>query len=274
MTPLQALILGAVQGATEFLPISSSGHLVLAPWLLGWELEPDAAFLFDVLVQWGTLAAVLAYFRSDLADLLRGAWRGIRSLRPLQDRHSRLFWLLLASSIPGAAAGLALKRPVQAAFENPMTVSAFLLLTAALLAVSERIGERTRSLTAITWVDALWIGVAQALALFPGVSRSGATIAGGLSRDLRRPEAARFSFLMSVPIMLGAGLIALKDLSELTGGRALTLPLLIGFAASAVVGYIAIRWLIAYLSRRPLTIFVVYCTVAGLTGILLSGLYG
>jgi undecaprenyl-diphosphatase len=274
MTILQALILGGIQGATEFLPISSSGHLVLVPWLLGWELEPEAAFIFDVLVQWGTLAAVLIYFRRDLGRLLRGAWRGICSLRPLQDHESRLFWLLLASSIPAAVAGLALKRSVQAAFENPLAVSGFLLLTAGLLALSELLGDRTRSLPSLRWMDALWIGAAQILALFPGVSRSGTTIAGGLTRNLRRAEAARFSFLMSIPIMIGAGLIALKDLTEINQGSGLTLPLVIGFIAAALVGYLSIRWLIAYLSRRPLTIFIVYCTVIGLTGLLMSVLHG
>jgi undecaprenyl-diphosphatase len=274
MTVLQALLLGVVQGATEFLPISSSGHLVLVPWLLGWEFEPQAAFIFDVLVQWGTLTAVMVYFRDDLRMLLGAAWQGVLDRQPFQNRERRLAWLLLASSLPAAAAGLALKSPVQRAFEDPLAVSVFLLLTAGLLSLSERLGRRTRPLSALTWKDALWIGAAQILALFPGVSRSGATIAGGLTRDLRRAEAARFSFLMSIPIMLGAGLIALMDLLQTGRGSASALPLLVGFLAAGAVGYIAIRWLISYLSRRPLTIFSVYCLSLGAAGILLRVFHG
>lgn len=269
MSILQALLLGVVQGATEFLPISSSGHLVLVPWLLGWEFEPQTAFIFDVLVQWGTLTAVMVYFRDDLRRLLLAAWRGVLDRQPFVDSERRLAWLLLASSLPAAAAGLVLKDPVQRAFEDPIAVSGFLLLTAGLLGLSERLGKRTRPLSALTWVDALWIGAAQILALFPGVSRSGATIAGGLTRDLRRAEAARFSFLMSVPIMLGAGMIALMDLLETSPRFASVPPLLVGFLAAAAVGYIAIRWLISYLSRHPLTIFILYCSLLGAAGILL-----
>lgn len=270
MTVLQALILGILQGTTEFLPISSSGHLVLVPWLLGWELDSQSAFIFDVLVQWGTLTAVSVYFRRDLLALLRAAWRGVLERQPFRNRERRLAWLLLLSSLPAAAAGLALKDPVQKAFEAPAAVSGFLLLTAGLLSFSERIGKHTRSLSSFTWKDALWIGAAQILALFPGVSRSGATIAGGLTRDIRRAEAARFSFLMSVPIMLGAGLVALRDLIENSASVSAIPPLLVGFLAAAIVGYAAIRWLLTYLSRHPLTIFIVYCTTLGISGLLLS----
>lgn len=272
MTLFQALILGVVQGATEFIPISSSAHLVLVPWALGWQLDHGPAFIFDVLVQWGTLVAVIAYFRADLKALVGTALSDLLRGRPFARVEGRLAWLLLLASAPAAAAGLLIKDQVQQAFTDPGVVSLFLLVTAGLLAASERIGSRTREVEQIGWLDALWIGAAQALALFPGISRSGSTIAGGMSRDLRRAAAARFSFLMSVPVMLGAGLIALVDLAGTANAGAQLAPLAVGFLGAVVVGYLSIRWLLDYLSRRPLTVFIVYCTAVGLAGLLADAL--
>ncbi len=274
MTVLQATLLGIVQGLTEFLPISSSAHLVLVPWLLGWHFNPAAAFVFDVLVQWGTLLAVVAYFWKDLVDLVRAALSGLWRRRPFDDPMARLAWLIALASVPAAVAGVVLKRLVEDAFQNPTAVSAFLLVTAAFLVTGERLGRKTRDLPSLGVMDAVWIGLAQAIALFPGVSRSGSTIAAGLGRGLRRTEAARFSFLMAVPVMFGAGLIALKDLASTSNARAEIVPLIAGFAAAAVVGYLAIRWLLGFLGRRPLLVFAVYCTVVGLAGLGLSVLRG
>lgn len=268
MTLLQALLLGVVQGATEFIPVSSSGHLVLVPWLLGWDLEPGPTFVFDVLVQWGTLVAVVVYFWQDLAAMAEAVIRDALAGRPFASSHSRLAWLLLMASVPAAAAGYLAKEHVERAFTDPGAVSAFLLLTAALLALSERVGSRRRQLEDVRAIDAVWIGLAQVLALFPGVSRSGATIAGGLSRDLKRPAAARFSFLMSLPIMLGAGLLAMMDLAAAPDVAAQLPPLVAGFLMAAIVGYLSIRWLISYLTRQPLTLFIVYCTVVGTLGLI------
>jgi undecaprenyl pyrophosphate phosphatase UppP len=153
-------------------------------------------------------------------------------------------------------------------------VSLFLLGTAALLAISEWVGRHLRSMSSLRWPDALLIGLAQSLALFPGISRSGATIAGGLARNMERAEAARFSFLMSVPIMVGAGVIALIDLSEAPDASAQLQTLAAGSLAAAIVGYLAIRWLLRYLSERPLTVFIYYCAAAGLGGLILSLLRG
>ncbi len=205
MSLLQALLLGVVQGLTEFLPISSSAHLVLVPWLLGWTLEPRFAFVFDVLVQLGTLVAVIAVQWPFLVRISRSTWNGLRSRRPLAGADSRLAWLLLLGTAPAAAAGLVLHDAVEAAFADPATVSGFLLVTAVLLLAAERFGRPARSLHTLGWVDALIIGLAQALALFPGISRSGSTIAAGLGRGLQRPEAARVSFLLVIPVMAGAG---------------------------------------------------------------------
>ena len=270
MTIVQALLLGAVQGATEFLPISSSGHLVLVPWLLGWELDPAAAFIFDVLVQWGTLVAVILYFWQDLLEILQAVIQGLLKARPFETELARRGWLLVLASVPAAALGLVAKSSVEAAFASPLAVSLFLLITAAILGLSERLGNKIRPMEDLRPMDAIVIGLAQSLALFPGISRSGATIAGGLTRDLKRAEAARFSFLMSVPIMIGAGLVALLDLAEMPNALDQLPALVIGSLSAAAVGYLSIRWLLAFLSRRRLTVFVIYCSLIGTAGLVLS----
>jgi undecaprenyl-diphosphatase len=274
MTLVQALILGIVQGATEFLPISSSGHLVLVPWLFGWDFEPKIAFVFDVLVQWGTIAAVITYFWRDLLTLARAWLVGLWNRRPFDEPQARLAWLLLLATLPAAILGLLLKSTVESTFDRPLTVSFFLLGTAALLYFAERGSRPFKSVPVLTWIDSLWIGLAQALALFPGISRSGATIAGGLFRGLERGEAARFSFLLSVPTMLGAGLIALADLFNSPSAAQQIVPLLTGFLAAALTGFLAIRWLLRYLQRRRLYIFSIYCLVLALGGFALYALRG
>jgi len=272
MTLIQALVLGVVQGATEFLPISSSGHLVLVPWFFGWSFAPRAAFIFDVLVQWGTILAVLLYFRRDLLQIAVAFVRGLLTRQPFADPQARLGWLLIAGSLPAAALGLMFKSTVEAAFDRPGAVSAFLLLTAALLFVSERLHHQQRVLATLTPPDRPAIGLAQALALFPGVSRSGATIAGGLVRGLDRTDAARFSFLLSVPAMIGAGLIALLDLRTAADASAQLAPLAVGFAAAALVGFGAIHFLLGFLRRHPLYVFALYCLLLGLAGLLRNAL--
>jgi undecaprenyl-diphosphatase len=274
MSLLQACLLGIVQGITEFLPVSSSAHLVLMPWALGWRIDPQAVFIFDILVQEGTLVAVVLYFWRDLVSLFRRAVVGLVRRQPFEDPQARLAWLLVVASLPAALLGILLKDIVETAFHSPMVVSGFLLGTAAILLVSERLGTRHREMMSLSVRDAAWIGAAQAMALFPGISRSGATIAAGLVRGLRRPDAARFSFLLSVPVMLGAGLVALTDLARAPDALARTPALLAGFAAAAVSGFLAIRWLLSFLARRPLTVFAVYCGVVGFVGLTLGILRG
>lgn len=272
MSLLQALVLGVVQGATEFLPISSSGHLVLVPWLFGWDFDPKVAFVFDVLVQWGTIVAVIAYFWRDLYSLARAWVQGLWNRKPFAHPESRLAWLLLLATLPAAILGLLLKSTVERTFDQPLTVSFFLLGTAALLYFAERGGRPFMEMPVMTWVDSLWIGLAQSLALFPGISRSGATIAGGLFRGLKREEAARFSFLLSVPTMIGAGLVALIDLFSSTNALQQIVPLLAGFVTAAITGFIAIHWLLRYLKHHPLYVFSVYCLIAAMGGIALYAL--
>jgi undecaprenyl-diphosphatase len=269
MTILQAVVLGVVQGLTEFLPVSSSAHLVIVPWALGWEFDPAFAFAFDVLVQMGTLLAVIIYFASTLREILSAVWSGLRTRRPLEDPLARLGWLIVLATIPAVLAGLLFHDAVEAAFGNPRAVFFNLLVTASLLAGAERFGRPRRGLDRLNAVDAVAVGAAQALALLPGVSRSGSTISAGLFRGLQRPEAARFSFLMSVPAMIGAGLVGLKDRRPLSQPR----PPSSGR-----------RWIrhrgdcrlsghplaAAHLAGHRLTVFAVYCFVIGIVGLVLT----
>jgi undecaprenyl-diphosphatase len=270
VTILQAILLGIVQGVTEFLPVSSSAHLVIVPWALGWNLDPAYAFAFDVLVQMGTLLAVIIYFAPTLREMLVAVWSGLRSRRPMADPLARLAWLILLATIPAAVAGVLFHDAVAAAFGSPRAVFFFLLITGALLAGAERFGRPRRDLDSLNVADAATVGVVQALALLPGISRSGSTISAGLFRGLQRAEAARLSFLMSIPVMIGAGLVGLKDLVELSPGPELLLPVAIGFLTAAVVGYLTIRWLLAYLAGHRLTVFAAYCFIVGILGLVLT----
>lgn len=267
MTILQSIILGIVQGLTEFLPISSSAHLVLVPHLLGWTFPQDQAFVFDVLVQLGTLLAVIVYFWKDLIAILAAFFKGIFSGKPFGDPLAREGWYLILATIPAGIIGVLLKDRVEAAFGSPQITAVLLLVTAVLLIVAEWVGKRNRTLDQLTWKDALWIGFAQAISIFPGVSRSGSTIAGAMTRNLERPAAARFSFLMSIPIMLAAGLLAGKDMLGIPALSSFLPVMIVGFLTAAVVGYLSIRWLLHYLNRRPLTGFAIYCVVVSIVSL-------
>ena len=226
MTILQAVLLGIVQGLTEFLPVSSTAHLILLPHLLGWQLQADAVFAFDVLLQLGTLAAVLIYFRRELYEIAAAMLQGIVRRTPWQTAPARLGWLLVAGTIPAVVLGIALKPFFEALHQQAEVVAGVLAGTAVLIFGAEYWGRRERPLASLTAVDALLIGAFQASALVPGVSRSAATICGGLLRGLQRPDAARFSFLLSVPVLAGAGVLAAADLAATPNVSALLLPLL------------------------------------------------
>lgn len=269
MTLLQAIVLGVVQGITEFLPVSSSAHLVLAPYFFGWRIPPEQTFPFDVLVQLGTLAAVFAYFWKDIFNIVAAMLHGVQQRKPLAEPQARLGWHILLASVPAGLIGLLLKDRVEAAFLSPAATAVFLLVTAALLLLAEALGSRQRSMEHLNWKDALWIGLAQALAIFPGVSRSGATIAGGMTRGLQRRDAGRFSFLMSIPIMLAAGLLSLLDLPAGLASGGYLAALLAGFLTAAVVGLLSIHWLLGFLSRHSLKVFAYYCLVLGLATLLM-----
>jgi undecaprenyl-diphosphatase len=253
---IQAIILGVVQGLTEFLPVSSSGHLFLGQYFLG--LDQDRFGLpFDVAMHLGTLLAVVAFFWRDLLRMARAFLRSFRH-RDLADPDQRLAYLVIASTVPAALIGFFFEDFFETAVRNPWVVVFNLVAVGVLFIVAEAVGRRTRRASKMTFLEALGIGLAQAAALVPGVSRSGATITLGLFFGLRREEAARFSFLMSVPIIAGAGTLKLGEaLSE--GMNASDMVLFAaGFVSSAVVGYLAIRFFISFVVDHSLRAFAYY----------------
>jgi undecaprenyl-diphosphatase len=275
MSLLQAFALGLVQGATEFIPISSSGHLVLVPWLLHWDQAPLA---FDTMVHWGTLIAILAVFWQDLCGLFVAGLNGLLAIagkeRPHDRTRARLAWAIVLGSLPAALAGFFLQDFFEDLFGKPTAAAGLLLVTAGILVFSERLSCQERPMINVGWFDALFIGLAQAFAIMPGISRSGATISAGLARGVRREAAARFSFLLSVPVILGAGLFKLLDLMKAGGLGDLVGALIVGFVVAAVSGYVCVRWLLYYLARRPLYIFAIYCSLFGLFNLAVALLRG
>lgn len=261
MSLLQSIILGIIQGLTEFLPISSSAHLVLVPYLLNWKIPESQIFPFDVLVQLGTLVAVIIYFWPDLWAIIKAFFRGILLRKPFEDQQSRLGWFLILASVPAAFSGMLLKDKVEAAFNSAVATAIFLIVTAAMLVLAEVLGKRSRKLNQFNWLDALIMGLFQAVSIFPGVSRSGSTISGGMMRHLDRQSAARFSFLMSIPVMLGAGLVSVKDLLEVPDLSSFLPVMAIGFVTAGVVGYLSIHWLLSFLGKRSLYSFAIYCVL-------------
>jgi undecaprenyl-diphosphatase len=271
---IQAIVLGVVQGITEFMPISSDGHLVVVPWLLGWE---DQSLLFDTVLHWGTLVSIILVFGRDLWAIFL-ATLGSLTRRSLADPNARLGWFIVVGSIPAVVFGLLLRDFFEELSTSPLAAGIFLLVTAALLAGSELIAQRrqpTGEIENMGWGQVILIGFAQVAALAPGLSRSGSTIATGLGTGVRREAAARFSFLLGTPAFLGAALLLLVDaLNEDPAAVQAQLPMmLVGAVVSAIVGYVAIRGLLAYLRRRSLYLFAIYCLIVGLLviGLYLSG---
>ncbi len=259
MSLLVALVLGIVQGLTEFIPVSSTAHLLIGEHLF--RLPPgDAGVLaFTVLVQLGTLVSLFAYFRADVVALTRAFFA-----RPFSTDANRLAWYVLIGTLPALVAGVLLEKAVEGIFRTPLIGAAIRLFTAAgLLTLAEFLGRRARKLESMTWADALVVGLFQVLAVFPGASRSGTTVAGGMLRGFERPAAARFAFLLSVPVLLAAGVYKMPAVLRLPDVGSFLGPLAVGFAAAAVFGWLAIGWLISYLNRRSLYVFAAYCAVAG-----------
>ena len=259
----QAVLLGIVQGVGEFLPISSTAHLTLFPWLFGWS---DPGLTFDIALHMGTLAAVLLFFwREWLGLVVDGLLRG-------QPQQRRLFWALVVASVPGAVAGLLLEDAAKTVFRTPVLIAAALIVMGYILYWADvKRGRGRLDVSRVNLADAFVIGMSQAVAIIPGVSRSGATMTAGLLRGLSREAAARFSFLMSMPIILGAGVLQLKDL---TPGDLTSAPFLAGIVASAVSGILSIGFLLSFLRRGSFRAFAWYRFVLGVAVILLAVLRG
>lgn len=261
---IQAALVGLLQGLTEFIPVSSSAHLELAPWIAGWESDGLIGSLaFDVFLHLGTLVALLVYFARDWVRLAAAFLASLRERRIGDDPDRRLAWLLVLATVPAALIGFGLEGLIEETFhgdsrEARLAIAAFLVVGAVLLWLADRLGSRSRELEQIRAPTALTIGLSQALALLPGISRSGATISAGLALGLKREAAARFSFLLATPITLGAGLYGSRRL--LTEGHTQTewLAIGVGFVVAALSGLLAIGFLLTWLRRRSVTIFSLY----------------
>ncbi len=262
MTFTQSIALGAIQGAAEFLPVSSSGHLAIAQHYLSGFSQPG--ILFDVLLHLGTMIAVIIYFRRDVSALLTSPWN--RTAEGKKDR--RLLWLLILGSIPTGIIGLAGKDLAESLFQNMTVVGLCLLVTGVLLYICERYRTKGSGRTDLSVTDALITGTLQGIAILPGISRSGSTIAGLLLRGVDGETAARFSFLLALPAVFGATLLSLKDLQDVPIGE---LPIYAAGAACAMlVGLLSIHFLLAIIRRRRLFLFALYCWVVGAVVLTLS----
>jgi undecaprenyl-diphosphatase len=271
MTILQSILLGIIQGLTEFIPVSSTAHLLLAQRLMGIDPNTPGMFAYNVLVQWGTLVAVIIFYWADLWAIGRAWVLGLWQRRPFAGPQARMGWYIILGSLPALAAAFLFKDAVEWLFRTQIyEVIIRLWLTVALLVIAERLGKRIRSLDSLTWKDALWIGCAQILAVIPGASRSGSTMTGGMLRNLDRPAAARFAFLLSIPVMLAAGAYESLDLLKMPDLAGFLPVMAVGFLTAAVVGYLAIRWLIAYLTKHSLYDFAIYCAALGLLAVILA----
>jgi len=254
-----AAILGIIQGLTEFLPISSSAHLILVPWLLGWDPE---GLTFDVALHVGTALAILIYFRTEWIRLGREALRGLVDGRPLGSPQRRLAWYLVLGTVPAAIAGLTLEEVVENQLRSPLVTVVTLAVFGVLLYVADVRGRHSRDLESLGWADALWIGICQAVALVPGVSRSGITITMAMLRGLDRSSSTRFSFLLATPIVVGAGILACyRLLASASGPEAVAIRwdvLAAGSIAATIVGMLCIKYFLRYLRTRTFTPFVIY----------------
>jgi len=273
----QAVVLAIIQGLAEFIPVSSSGHLIIVRRLLGWnELSPAHELTFDVALHFGTLLSVLLYFRRTWFQIVRAALGGkvVRfseadgsdvNLSVEERKEERmLLWFLATATIPGAIAGKLLEHSAEDYFrEHLVLIAAALIVVALLMWLGERVGKLEKPLTRISLTDSLVVGIAQAFALIPGVSRSGSTITAGLFRNMTREAAVRFSFLLSTPIIAGAALLKAHELHKEGLPAGMHAPFLVGIVVSAIVGYATIAWLIRYLQSNSLRVFVIYRMVAG-----------
>lgn len=266
MDIIQGIIIGIVQGLTEFLPVSSSAHLVFAQKLLGVE----SSLAFDIFLHLGTLIAVLWFFRGDIYKMLKSWWLSIGDILQgrfkqgfMEDPYKRLAWYVILATIPVGVVGVLFENSVDALFAGALYVPAFFLfVTGTILFLSQRMTSGNVNYDTITKKEALFMGLGQACAILPGLSRSGTTIAAGLTIDLDKEFAAKFSFILSIPAILGAFLLQAKDIGSTMDAN--FLPVFLGFIASIIAGYLAIKWMLDLIQNRSLDIFAYYCWLMGL----------
>jgi len=268
MDLIQVIIYGIVQGLAEFLPISSSAHLEVLPRIMQW---PDPGLEFDIALHMGTLLAVLGYFWKDWLQIIGGAFGVKFGNNPELERNPMLLWLLVAGTIPGAIFGYWAKERAENEWRNLILIGTTMIIFGALMWVAERAGRQKRDLSGIAWLDAVIIGCAQALAAIPGVSRSGITLTAGLFRNLERDSAARFSFLLSTPLIAGAAMVPLLKFRK-TGGipHEMQVPFALGILVSAITGAIVIGFFMRYVRRSSLVPFAIYRILFGIIVIALA----
>jgi undecaprenyl-diphosphatase len=254
ISPPQAAVYGVLQGLTEFLPVSSTAHLRVVPALLQWD-DPGAAF--TAVTQIGTLAAVLLYFRRDILRMTRAFITGLRARAPLGTADARMAWMIGVGTIPIVLAGVLLKPAIEGPFRSLHVIAFALIGLAVLLGVAEFVGKRKRSIEALGWRDAVLVGLAQAVALVPGSSRSGTTITMALFLDIDRAAAARFSFLLSIPAVTLSGLYELWDIRHTLQGDA-AVSLVVAVIVAGVVGYASIAFLLRFLRIHSTAVFIAY----------------
>ncbi len=260
MSIIEAIILGIVQGTTEFLPISSSGHLVLLPHIFGRSV-PDLTLVG--ILHLGTLTAILIYFWRELWQIGLAVLQGLQQRDLMGTPDARLGWLIVIGSIPAIIAGLLFNDFLEQIFDSPTAAAFFLLVTAVLLVAGERMLSGDKAIAQMNWKDATIVGLFQSLALFPGLSRSGSTIVGGLQRGLDRPSATQFSFLVGIPVFLGAGVLSIVEVVTAPVMPYAPSVYIVGFLSAAVVGYACIYFLLRWVRSHSLYIFAAYCALLG-----------
>lgn len=262
---IQALVMGLVQGLTEFIPVSSSGHLVLVPWLFGWKDPFIDSVAFTVILHMGTLLALLVYFWRDWMTLIPAGLAAVRDRSLKNDPNRKMALMLVVATIPAVLVGPIFESKFEELVREPARIALMLCVGAAILWLADRWGSKERDMESLTFRESLIIGVAQVVALVPGISRSGVSISAGLFLGLTRESAARFSFLMATPVIGGAGVWeARKFLTHEAGPSPEMNVIVIGFLAALVSGFLAIRFMLAFLRRQPVTAFVVYRVIAAI----------
>lgn len=275
MTIIKAIILGLVQGLTEFLPVSSSGHLAIVGQIMGMDAEADSLLSFNILLHVATLVAVFIVYWDDIFSMIKAFFAMLgdlftgKGLRLKSDVYRRLILMLVVGTVPAVIVALS---PLGDLIENPplLVIGIFLIITALLLYASEKLGGGDKTIETMTFGQALTVGCFQALGVFPGISRSGSTIVGGLFGKLDKNTAVRFSFLLSIPAILGAMVLDLKNLVGIGGGTTPVACIVVGMIVAGVSGYFAIKFLLDIVRKRSLSIFSAYCVVAGAVAIILN----